>query len=81
MTLRDVIARLDEFSDDETIYAESASPTARAVVAAEPGGGAMPDGATGLSYFLEVALAREAIDVWRRWRPVQTPALDDLVAA
>jgi hypothetical protein len=30
MTLRDVIARLDHLADDETIYAESATPTARA---------------------------------------------------
>ena len=29
MTLRDVIARLDQFEDDETIFAQSATPTAR----------------------------------------------------
>jgi hypothetical protein len=39
MTLRDVIARLDEFEDDETIFAESATPTARAVVVAEAADG------------------------------------------
>jgi len=36
VTLRDVVAGLDQFADDETIYAESASPAARAVIAAEP---------------------------------------------
>lgn len=81
MTLREVIARLDEFSDEETIYAESATPTARAVVAAEPVGRDGPPAVSGLSYLLEVALAREALDVWRRWRPGQTPSLDDQVAA
>jgi hypothetical protein len=33
VTLREVVARLEEFADEEPIYAESASPTARAVVA------------------------------------------------
>src|SRR5439155_25562196 len=33
VTLRNVIGRLEEFSADETIYAESPTPAARAVVA------------------------------------------------
>jgi hypothetical protein len=41
VTLREAIARLDEFADEDTIYAESTSPTARAVVAAEPGDGSV----------------------------------------
>ena len=49
MTLREAIARLDEFADDDTIYAESTSPTARAVVAAEPGDGSVPPAAAGLT--------------------------------
>lgn len=81
MTLRDVVARLDEFADVETIYAESASPTARAAVAAEPGDGSLPPSAAGLAYLLEVDAAREAIEVWRAWRPGRTPTLDDQVAA
>jgi hypothetical protein len=31
--------------------------------------------------FIEVALAREAIDVWRQWRPGRSPTLADEVAA
>lgn len=81
MTLRDVVARLHEFADDETIYAESASPTARAVVAAEPRDGSLPPSAAGLAYLLEVDEAREAIEVWRAWRPGSAPTLDDTVAA
>jgi hypothetical protein len=73
MTLRDVIARLDEFEADETIFAESATPTARAEVAHED--------ASGLPYLLEVDIAREAIEVWQAWRPGQTPSLEDKVAA
>jgi hypothetical protein len=78
VTLRDVIARLDEFSDDDTIYFEEAAPDARAVVAAEPDDGSAPDG---LSYLIEVDLAREAIDVWCEWRPGRTPSSADRVAA
>jgi hypothetical protein len=75
VTLRDVIARLDQFADDETIYAQSATPTAEAVVTAEP------DQAAPLPYLLEVSIARETMEVWAAWRPGQTPSLDDKVAA
>jgi hypothetical protein len=71
-----VIERLDEFEDDQTIFAESASPTARAVVEVE---GASP--APELPYLLEVSLAREAIDVWQAWRPGRTPTLEDKLEA
>jgi hypothetical protein len=81
MTLRDVIARLDQFEDDETIFAESATPTARAVVGTEARDGSPPSTAVGLRYLLEVAVAREAVDVWRAWRPGQRPTLDDKLAA
>ena len=81
MTLRDVIARLDQFEDDETIFAESATPTARAIVATEATDGSPPSTAVGLRYLLEVAVAREAVDVWRAWRPGETPSLDDKLAA
>lgn len=79
MTLRDVIARLDEFSNDDTIYVETPAPDARAVVAAEPDDVSTPE--PGLSYLLEVDLAREAIKVWCDWRPGRTPSLDDRIAA
>jgi hypothetical protein len=75
VTLREVIGRLDEFADDRTIYAESAAPTAEAIVASEP------EQAGPLPYLLEVTLAREALEVWEAWRPGQTPSLEDKVAA
>ena len=81
MTLRDVIAQLADFASDETIYADSATPTARAVVAIEPEDGSVPAAAAGLLYLLEVAAAREASEVWQRWRPGETPTLDDRVAS
>ena len=30
---------------------------------------------------MEVALAREAVDVWQAWRPGERPSLDDKLAA
>jgi hypothetical protein len=76
-----VIARLGEFHDGETIYAEAPTPTARAVVAAEPHDGSVPAAAAGLDYLLEVEAAREAIDVWRFWRAGRAPSLDEKVDA
>ena len=81
MTLREVIVRLGEFEDEQTIYAESATPTARAAVATEPEDGAPPTAAAGLPYLLEIAAAREAIEVWKAWRPGQAPSLDDKLEA
>ena len=75
MTLRDVFDRLDDFGPEETIYAESATPTARAAVAVEG------EDASGLPYLLEVAVAREAIEVWRAWRQGREPSLEEKLAA
>jgi len=79
LTLRDVIEQLGEFGDDETIYAESPTPTALAAVATEPADGAPP--AAGLEYLLEVVAAREAIDVRQAWRPGREPTLEDKLEA
>jgi hypothetical protein len=81
VTLREVVDRLDEFAQDETIYAESMRPAARAVVAAEPDDGSVPPIAVGLAYLLEVSAAREAIEVWRNWRAGREPTLNDKLAA
>jgi hypothetical protein len=78
LTLREVIALLDELGADETIYAESATGSAEAVVALEPEDAVA---APGLPYLLEVAAAREAIEVWQAWRPDRSPTLEDKVAA
>jgi len=71
VTLEEVIGRLDEFSGEHAIYAEAPKPGARALVASD-------DGEADLAYLLEVALAREAIDVWRQLRAGQVA---DTVAA
>jgi hypothetical protein len=79
--LRELIARLDSFEDDDTIYAAKASPTALAAVGRELENGGAPPEAAGLQYLLEVALAKEAVQVWSEWRNGAAPTLDDKVAA
>jgi hypothetical protein len=78
-TLRDVVERLDDLDDDGTIYADGASPTAHATVVSA---GASEIARTpGLRYFLEVALAKEAVTVWSEWRGSARPTLDDKLKA
>lgn len=40
----------------------------------------MPETA-GLRYFLELAIAKEAVEIWRAWRPGRSAALDDKLEA
>ena len=44
-------------------------------------GRSVPQEANGLKYFLEVEIAREAIDVWRNWRGGRVPSLDEKLEA
>jgi len=78
-TLRDIVNELDELDEDATIYTDGRSPAAQAIVLD------VRDAATakeaGLRYFLEVALAREAIDVWSAWREGAEPTVDDKLVA
>jgi hypothetical protein len=47
------------------------------VAIAPEDGRSVPPEANGLKYFLEVEIAREAIDVWRNWRGGRVPSLDE----
>jgi hypothetical protein len=68
--LINLIARLDEYSDELTIYSRPRpTPQSDAVVLAEPeDGSTRPASAGGLHYVLEVFMAREVIEVWQEWR-------------
>jgi hypothetical protein len=71
MTLLDVIARLHEFDDELTIYAERDpewTQSSRAVVALEPEH-------DGLASVLQVAVAKEAVRTWSTWRKNRLPSL------
>lgn len=68
MTLLNAIMTLDELPEEATIYAlEPWLPESKVVVLTEPDGGGLPQEAedAGLSYFLEVAIAREFLEDWQ----------------
>ena len=79
VTLGDVVNGLDGLDDDHTIYADGPVASARAVVAGEPEDGAWPPEATGLHYFLEVDIAKQAVRVWSEWREGITPTIDSFL--
>ena len=77
-TLREIIANLDAFDDQLTIYARTPwTPESEAMVEREPDEGGLPEGArnSGMSYFLEVFLARDFLSSWAAALP-QPPSLD-----
>jgi hypothetical protein len=78
-TLRDVVKRLDELDDDGVIYTDGDSPAARAAVVADAT--RKETDASGLRYFLEVALAKDAVEVWSEWRGSAEPTIDDKLMA
>ena len=78
-TLRDVVTALAELDEGEVIYTDGTSPAARAAVL--PESGAAEARADGLRDFLEVALARDAVDVWSQWRDGAEPTIDDKLMA
>ena len=84
MTLGDVLSRLEELDDELSIYAERRpewSPESRAVLVDATDEASAPPEEEGLEYFLEVDLAREAVEVWSQWRDGATPTPEDRFAA
>jgi hypothetical protein len=80
--LIDVIAQLDGYSDELTIYScPQPKPQSDAVVLAETeDGSAHPASARGLHYVLEVFIAKEVIEVWQKWRG-RAPTLEEACRA
>ena len=78
-TLREVVEKLDELDDEGTIYTDGSSPAARAAVVTDASGKAAR--AEGLRYFVEVALAKDAVVVWSEWRGSAQPTLDEKLMA
>ena len=65
MNLHDVISKIDEFDEDQTIYLRRPwAQDSPAMVAFEPDDGGLPAEAEehGLGYFVEVAIARDIIE-------------------
>ena len=73
MKLSEIVAALDNADDDWTIFADRSSalsPESRAAVAVADAGAPQ-----GLVYLLEVYLAKEAVEVWSKWRDGRQPLL------
>jgi hypothetical protein len=84
MTLGDILDSLESLDEDLTIYAPMDRPlTAEspAVIAMEPDDGSDPPEAVGLSYLIEVYLAKEALDSWSEWRGGREPTTVQRVEA
>ncbi len=72
MNLLQVISNLSDFDEDHTIYAEEPwSPDSEAMVRPEPEDGSVPGDASakGLTYFIEVFLAKEFLHDWAAGQP------------
>lgn len=77
MTLAQAVGRLSELDADDTIYAaEPWTENSNVIVAAEPPAGGLPAQAAerGLTYFLEVFIANDFLEDWKKSLP-QTPTL------
>jgi hypothetical protein len=62
-TILQIVSRLDELSDDDTIYARLPwTPQSEAQVRTEPEDGSNPCEKDGLEYFLEVFIAKELVE-------------------
>ena len=84
MTLGEILDSLDALDEDLTINAPEARPLTAdspAVTAMEPDDGSMPPEAVGLSYLLEIFLAKEALEVWSNWRGSRVPTTAERVEA
>jgi hypothetical protein len=76
-TLREHLDHVDDLDQHGTLYiAEPARADAPAAVVRDAG-----EAPAGMSYLLEVRLAREAIEVWSEWRDGRTPSSQDRCAA
>ena len=78
-TLGRLLVSIEDLDPDATIYASKSRPLSfrsRAVAAVE--GSTIPEG---LTYLLEVSLARDVIAAWSLHRNGRRPSPDDLVAA
>jgi hypothetical protein len=69
MTLIEVVRKLESFDEESTIYvAEPWNETSPAIVEAEPETGGLPTNAqlAGMKYFLEIFIARDFLEGWRK---------------
>jgi hypothetical protein len=87
LTLAQVVQQLDGYDDELMIWARARTdladltPDTEAVVAPQLEDDGVGWAERGLSYVLEVELAKEAIEVWRQWRDGAEPSAAQRCAA
>ena len=87
LTLAQIVQQLDGYDDELMIWARARTdlvdlaPDSEALVAPQLEDGGVRWEERGLSYVLEVELAKEAIQVWRQWRHGAEPSTAQRCAA
>jgi hypothetical protein len=82
LTLRDALSSIDDFDGEATIYAAKPwNPTSTTVIAVEGEEDANTAIGKGLTYLLEVSIAKEVIEVWSEWRGGRVPSADERAEA
>ena len=82
MTIEEVIQNLDFLSNADTVFASrpfKKESEIRLVKDAHLDNRELE--ASGFSYFLEVAIMREVIEVWQKWRNERIPTLNEKIEA
>jgi hypothetical protein len=86
MTLLELLTNLRDLDDTLNIFAEadpewSAESKAALCVPREDGSAEPPTEAAGMTYLLDVGLAKEVVEVWRAWRGGRVPSPEDVCEA
>jgi hypothetical protein len=92
MTLREVIEKLNQFHDNDTIFAQrvdggfpSTSPAAVFTISDDDlsmkTGEIASRECPGLSYMLEVSIAKEVLEAWSKQRDGRIPTTDEALHA
>ena len=76
-TLGELLASIEQLDDDLTIYVAGGpdwTESSQAVAALEPDEGGLPSETRGMECLIEVAVAKEVLQVWQQWRGGQIPS-------
>ena len=81
MILKDIIANLENYDDEQTIFVMEYHADSEACVVKEEDDKIESISYNGKKYLLEVELAKDAIRVWTQWRDGRQPTLDEKLEA
>lgn len=79
MTLEEILKKLHSLDDELIIFAEKTpkwTANSKAIISYQEEFGVQE-----FPYFLEVGIAKEAIDVWSQWRNDRKPSIENICEA